>query len=63
MSFRIGFASDLAHERDLSFSYLTKAEIDLEKGDLESAEHYTKLALQVFDKLNDARVKLRLIVR
>ena len=46
---------DLGLERDLSFSYLTKAEIDREKGDLESAEHYTKLALRGFDKLNDVR--------
>jgi tetratricopeptide (TPR) repeat protein len=42
-------------ERDLAYSYLTKGEIDRDKGDLESAERYTKLALRSFDKLSEIR--------
>lgn len=42
-------------ERDLAYSYLTKADIDRDKGDLESAERYTKLALRTFDKVDEKR--------
>jgi tetratricopeptide (TPR) repeat protein len=42
-------------ERDLAYSYLTKGEIDRDRGDLESAAHYTKLALRSFDKLSEIR--------
>ena len=42
-------------ETELAYSYLTKAGIDREKGDLENAEHFAQLALRTFDKLGDLR--------
>jgi tetratricopeptide (TPR) repeat protein len=45
----------LGLERDLAYSYLTKGEIDRDRGDLESAERYTKLALRSFDKVSEIR--------
>jgi len=45
----------LGVERDLAYSYLTKGEIDRDRGDLESSERYTKLALRNFDKVSEVR--------
>jgi tetratricopeptide (TPR) repeat protein len=52
---RVGLAqrTRLGLERDLAYSYLTKGEIDRDRGDLESAERYTKLALRSFDKVSE----------
>ena len=40
-------------ERPLAYAYLTKSDIDREKGDLQSAERYAQLALTMFDRLED----------
>ncbi len=48
----------LGVERDLAYSYLTKGEIDRDRGDLESAERYTKLALRSFDKVDEIRGRI-----
>ncbi len=45
----------LGLEHGLAYSYLTKGEIDRDRGDLEGAERYTKLALRSFDKLDEVR--------
>lgn len=40
-------------ERPLAYAYLTKADIDRDRGDLQDAEHYTKQALDIFSRLED----------
>ncbi len=49
------YRKKLGLERDLAYSYLTKAEIARDNSDLESAEYYTKLALRTLDKIDDRR--------
>jgi tetratricopeptide (TPR) repeat protein len=40
-------------ERPLAYAYLTKADIDRDRGDLRDAEQYAKQALEIFNRLND----------
>ncbi len=49
----LGQRQRLGLERDLAYSYLTKGEVDRDRGNLESAERYTKLALRIFDKVEE----------
>lgn len=46
-------------ERPLAYAYLTKADIDRDKGDLNSAEQYAALALDTFNRLEDAEGKIQ----
>jgi len=40
-------------ERPLAYAYLTKADIDRDRGDFNNSEHYAKLAFELFSRLED----------
>lgn len=40
-------------ERPLAYAYLTKADIDRDRGDLQDAEQYARQALDIFSRLED----------
>jgi tetratricopeptide (TPR) repeat protein len=46
-------------ERPLAYAYLTKADIDRNKGDLQSAEQYAKQALDILGRLEDHEGKIQ----
>lgn len=46
-------------ERPLAYAYLTKADIDRERGELQSAERYANLALDIFSRLDDVDGKVQ----
>jgi tetratricopeptide (TPR) repeat protein len=46
-------------ERPLAYAYLTKADIDRDKGDLPSAERYARQALDIFVRLDDNEGKIQ----
>ena len=43
----------LGQERPLAYAYLTKADIDRDKGDLRNAGKYVRQALEIFGRLDD----------
>ena len=44
-------------ERPLAYDYLTKSDIDQDKGNFQSAEKYARMALAMFDRLDDIEGK------
>jgi tetratricopeptide (TPR) repeat protein len=45
------------HERPLAYAYLTKADIDRDRGDLQNAERHANQALDIFSRLEDTEGK------
>lgn len=46
-------------ERPLAYAYLTKADIDRDRGDLQNADKHAKQALEIFSRLEDVEGKVQ----